>query len=205
MTPEEIFEFLFSAAAAGSGGARGFGDSPAGFFAWEARARNGEAARAAAEDHSWWGRYKPLTILGVFVFILFLLGGGADEERHPFSLRKTAAFGVRKSTSCGVEFYVSRFQKIDRNKPGDIFKWHSAVHREAAFELQTACQVERNEYASLKSLSTSWLSLQSTRDWYAKEAQDYRKRATSCPRARDLESCLRDQGERWRSFGRRTR
>lgn len=193
MSPDEIFEFLF-AAAAGAGGA-GQGGNAHNF----ADAFRGARPQAApTDDSSFWARIKPITFLGALVFILFLMGG-AGEESSQFSFQRTPAMSVRKTTPCNVDFYIHRFQKIDKNT-----EWHSAVHREALNDLRAGCRDEQHQYAEFKRLSASWFTLQSTRDWYAEKARLFREKATSCPQASALEKCLKSQDERARSsYGRR--
>lgn len=193
MSPDEIFEFLF-AAAAGAGGA-GQGGTARNF----ADAFGGARPQAApADDSSFWARIKPLTILGALVFILILIGG-AGEESSQFSLQRTPAMPVRKTTSCNVNFYIHRFQIFDENDAKQIYRWHSAVHQEALHDLRAVCREEQHQYAEFKRLSASWFTLQSTRDWYAEKARMFRKKATSCPQARELEKCMKSRDERARS------
>jgi hypothetical protein len=196
MSPEQVFEFLFTAA----GGAAD-GEGRRGPRAGEWQYGGDPAPRGGQQESSLWTRYKPLTLLAAVFFFLMLLGGsGVDELR--FSLSRTAALGVRRNTPCGVDYYVSHLQKVDARRPREIVALNRAVHREAMNVLHAYCAKERNEYAGLVSLSQAWLSRQSTRDWYARKADVFKRDATACKRAESLIQCTRDQEQHVSSPGR---
>jgi hypothetical protein len=186
MSPEQVFEFLFTAAGAGVPGGRGgvFREFGGGF--------GGPAAEPAeADTASLWARYKPLTLLVALAFFLMMLGGGVDEVR--FSLRETLALDQRRVSPCGVDFFVSRFHGMDRKRPEEVERLHAAVHREAASLLGGHCVQEREEYARLLRGSTAWIATQSSRERYARRAEGYRARATMCTSWESLVSCAKEQ------------
>lgn len=203
MSPEQVFEFLFTAAGNGVGGRGGGGGRDFGASFFDGGDSGGPAAAAPEAGASLWTRYKPLTMLLALGLFLMLLGGAADEVR--FSLRETPSMTSRRATPCGVDYFTSRFHRVDALRDDEAERLHTAVHREASVMLRERCADEQAMYARLQRGATAWISVQSSRDWYARKAVEFRATAQDCARSRALLQCVRDHDQMQRTQRRRRR
>jgi DnaJ homolog subfamily B member 12 len=150
MTPEQLFDFLFSAA------------------------RDADPQERAAQPpaQSVWTRYRPLTLLAAVAFCLMLVSGGSYEPN--FSLNPSPAHTVRRSTpGVGVIYYVSRFYKDSLDRPADQARLENAVNAAAVETYGTLCALEHQRRDELYRMSRAWLARASTRRQYAHNAREF--------------------------------
>jgi hypothetical protein len=149
MTPEQVFDFLFTAA----------------------RAADEQERANAQQSPSMWARYRPLAILVVVSVCLMILSGGDNEPM--FSLSPTPALTVRRETpGVGVVYYVSKYQTFPAGRGDDERRLESAVNN-AAFEAYTSlCSIEHERREDLLRMSRAWLTRSATRKRYAKLADE---------------------------------
>lgn len=169
----------------GGGGGAGYGGSGFG--------GGGGGGGGLDADASPWARLRPLTLLLGLGLLLMLLGG-ADEVR--FSLAPTAALPARAASPCGVPFYTSALQRPGGLPAADAARLHAAVHRDADARLRERCGVEREKAARLDRGAHAWISLESSRRWYAAAAERHAAQARDCADWAALARCVRDQRRR---------
>jgi DnaJ homolog subfamily B member 12 len=205
LSPEEVFEFLFSAA--GPSGARGPGRDGGNLFHFSMfDGTGGRPAMHQQQQHagdlreeSLWTRYKPLTLLATLFFMLMLLSGGSSQPQY--SLSPAPSLNIKGSTTCGVDFYVSRYFSLD--DPRKLGVLHDTVNRAAVEVFAEACEVERARLYELRRMSNTWLARESTRQRYAVMARNYK--LPNCNNATELVDRMRVERERQRERSRGTR
>jgi DnaJ homolog subfamily B member 12 len=198
MSPEEVFEFLFSAA----GGAGGVPRGPGGGSAFHSfnlfDGGRVQQQHGAGAGQSMWTRYKPLTLLATLFLMLMLLSGGGAQDQY--SLFPTTSLNVRSSTTCGVDFYVSSYFSLP--DPKRLESLHDAVNIAAVEAFERACQDERARRDELRRMSTAWLSLASTKARYAEMARNYHM--PNCRNSKELIDRIRIERDRRREQSRNT-
>lgn len=196
MGPEEVFEFLFSAANAGDPRARARAGGPA--FHFDSRAFGGGNARrngprrTTAREEPLWALCRMVSTFMAVVFAIMLLASGLDDG-IAYSMHAKPGMTMRRTTACGIPYYVSRNFKSEQSQRSAVQRLHSYVHQEAGMSLGEACDAEKNRYSWLVQKSRALFSRERTREKYRVKAEEFAAAATACKEAADLAKCARRQ------------
>ncbi|CDF35288.1 unnamed protein product [Chondrus crispus] len=191
MTPDELFEFLFEAAARGGQGftAQGFG--PEGFFTTTRNDAGGqfrEYRRYEGAEDSVCERFKPMLLM-VFIITLAMVFA-QDAAQQPYSLFRTSYHSREGMTPNQVRYYTA--SSIDLSRSRARRRMEMAVDVAAWEEYSSRCQKEMGKEDFLLRQSRKWLVGKRTRERYRAEYEAFEK--PWCKKAGVLGTALQRQG-----------
>lgn len=187
MNGEELFEYLFTAAAGGPHpGLNG--------HTGERRRAGTRPVRTVHVDAS----FKPVLLLGCLFFLMMMVFPSGPS--HRYSLTPSGEHKVHRQTESGVDYYISPKSKLDSESQRYIQRFNDAVDEEALALYSDHCNAERNRRAQLLQQSRALFARQSTREKYAAKARNFDM--PNCRTAQSLSARIQDTRQRRRHVAR---